>query len=231
MPTKRRTIGKNGNTQDIKAIIFDLDGVLVNSEPLWERMTRMYLKKKYIHLPGDFKAYVNKHFRGTGQPAINRYLKRHFRIKDSLKIIDREKMQMILHLFRKHLAYSSTTHTILQKLAKKYRIALVSSGPQSTVDYVITLLRVRPFFSCILTEKDVSEQKPSPHIFRKALKKLRVAPSDCIVVEDSFAGITAAKRAKMKCILLRRPYNTKWLSKADYHVKRLSQIPSLLKSI
>ena len=217
----------------IKAVIFDLDGVLVRSEELWEQMGRMYLEQKGVTIPKDFGAYVNRHCRGAGQRAINIVLKKKFGLTDSLKKMYDERLQMVLRVFKKKLEPMAYARSTVERLAKTYPLALVSSSPQPAVDLCLKILKLRPYFRVILTEKDVQEVKPNPYIFIKAAKRLHLPPASCLVIEDSIAGVTAAHRAHMSCVLLKTYYTTASQSRlATRSISRLNQItPTLIQSI
>lgn len=217
----------------IKAIIFDLDGVLVRSEELWEQMGIRYLQQKGIVIPKNFGDYVNRHCRGAGQRAINIVLKKKFGITDSLKKMYDERLQAVLQTFRKKLKPMPYAVSTVKKLSKRYTLALVSSSPQPAVDFCLQLLKLRRHFKVILTEKDVREVKPNPYIFIKAAKRLRLPPASCLVIEDSIAGITAARRAHMPCVLLKTHYTLSGQTKlAIRTVTRLNQItPTLIQSL
>jgi beta-phosphoglucomutase-like phosphatase (HAD superfamily) len=79
-------------------------------------------------------------------------------------------------------------------------MAVASSAISKNVDFIVDALELRAYFHVILTADEVKQAKPHPEIFEKAAHKLGLVPADCVVIEDSFVGIEAAKRAGMKCV-------------------------------
>lgn len=232
MQSKQRKIRKRGNSRNIQAIIFDLDGVLVDSEPLWERMLKEYFKQNNIVIPGDFTAFTNRHFRGAGQPAIIKYIKKRFKLQESLKKINSDRMKIIERLFKERLRLFPNARKVIEILQKEYPLAIASSAPKKTVTIALKKLKITSYISVLIHGEHVSRQKPHPQIFLKAAKQLGVPPSRCLVIEDSLTGVIAAKKARMRCVLFKTSYSTKaQIAKADYVVQRLSEIPSLVDSI
>lgn len=229
MPRKHKT-RPVGNI--IRAVIFDLDGVLIDSEPLWMIMAKEYFSLKGIALPPWFPTFANKNMRGIRVEETSAILKKKFGIRDPLAAIHRDRLRIILRLFRTHLKLMPGAVIVIKKLAQKYPLAVVSSSPAIIVSTALKKFRLRKYFRVVLSGESVRKSKPDPQIFLLGAKKLNVPPTACMVVEDSIAGITAANRTGMKTVLLKVPYTTKeQLAKADRVITRLSQLPRFVSQL
>ena len=123
---------------------------------------------------------------------------------------------------------------LLASLQGKVRVALASMNNRAVIEHLIKALDVQKFFDVILTVDEVSRSKPDPEIFLKSALKLGSLPEKCVVVEDSFFGVEAAKAAKMGCVaVLTGVYSREELEKAgpDLVVNSLSERSRLLNFI
>ena len=203
----------------IRAIIFDMDGVLINSEHLhtkaWGEMLRKYSgatltaaeKAKYI---------------GRSAEYLARILVQKYRMNISAEQLIRDKTKRYLELSR-HLAPNKTLKLQLARLRKDYKIAVASSGRKDVVHAILTRLGIKRLFPVIVTASHVKQAKPSPEIFLKAAKALHVKPENCVVIEDATNGVIAAKRAGMRCIALRTDFASQDFALADAVASSLHQ--------
>lgn len=216
----------------IKAIIWDMDGVLADSEPLWEEMTFIYLGRKGIPIPKNFEDLAVRYMKGRDLRQVTRFTKKYFNITDTLAGIHHERIRIILKLLRKKLHQVPYALQTLKTVGKKYPQALVSSSPRIVVETSLRKLNMRKLFTTILAGNEVRVAKPNPYIFLKAARQLKVKPSECVVIEDSLAGVQAAKRAKMTCIVLKTSYTLPIQRRlADVTISSLKQLPQVLNTL
>ncbi|MFH1235477.1 MAG: HAD family phosphatase [Parcubacteria group bacterium] len=216
----------------IRAIIWDLDGVLANSEPLWEQMTSTHLRERGVSLPENFDYLTSRYMKGRDVRQAELFVKQYFKIKDSLAKIHRERMDIILKLMRRHLRQIPYALQTIKKVYGKYALALVSSSPRIVVEVELKKLKMRKYFDYILAGDEVRIAKPNPSIFLWAAKKLKVKPSECIVIENSLAGVQAAKRAGMICVLLKTYYTLPIQRRlADVTIASLRELPRVVKKL
>jgi len=212
----------------IKAVIFDMDGVIVDSEPLWQRMLPLYLHTKGITFKYDKKSLqlINLHFRGRRQKYITGILKKKFQITDPYHKILNDRLHILFGIFRHSLKSIPGTIPFIKKLhASGYPLVLASSSPHRVIRYVLKKFHLKKYFKFTVSGDDVQRGKPHPEIFLKSAQLLRTKPSEILVIEDSISGILAAHRAGMKCIALKQPYTPKkYLNSATLVVHRLSAI-------
>lgn len=182
----------------MKAVIFDLDGVLIDSEPLHAMADNQILIDSGIHVPENyFDRFVGVTNRGMWEE-----IKKDYSLKPSIE----ELMELQNPLKLKLLEESDLkpVRGILELLEdlKKMNIpmAIASSSPRQFIEKVLEKIGVMRYFTLLVSGEEVERSKPAPDIFLKAAELLNVDPAACIVIEDSASGTIAAKRAGMKCI-------------------------------
>jgi len=180
------------------AVIFDMDGVLVDTNPFhiqkWEALLTEY------GIAFDREALPRQVLGPGNDPTL-----RHF-FGERLSADDRARLSEELEArFRRAFAPHAKPLPGVERLISECHdhgvlVALASAAMSKNVNFILDALKLRPFFHVILTGDEVAQGKPHPEIFAKTAQKLSLLPSGCLVIEDSFAGIEAAKRAGMKCV-------------------------------
>ncbi|MGQ9545639.1 MAG: HAD-IA family hydrolase [Dehalococcoidia bacterium] len=204
-----------------KAILWDMDGVIADSnsfhfaawqETLAKRGVK-FTREDFAKLFGTRNDFIVTRVMGKGLPDRD------------VKIIVEEKEES----FRKRAAGSIKPFPgvvrLLNAIKKgNFKLALVSSAPKENIDLILRELSLEGMFDCIVCGQEVAESKPSGDIYVLAAKKLGVMPSDCLVIEDSPLGITAAKRAGMKCLAVANTHPRQELAEADRVVDCLESV-------
>jgi HAD superfamily hydrolase (TIGR01509 family) len=114
---------------------------------------------------------------------------------------------------------------LLDALKKgNFKLGLVSSAPMENINLALSELDLTGAFDCIVSGQDVARSKPSPQIYLLAAEKLRTLPSDCVVIEDSPLGVSAAKTAGMKCVAVTNSHHPQQLQEADKIVDSLENV-------
>lgn len=212
----------------VKAVIFDMDGVITDSEPLWAEAIEEQFRLHGIVIRHNaaYNQFVNKHVRGRSQKhAINAEKKR-FNIKGSYQQLLNQRLRILFSVFDKKLTAIPGTIPMIKKLYKAgYPLAIASSSPPRAINYILNRYHLKKYFKVKVSGDDFKKSKPHPEIFLKCAKLLKVNPRDILVFEDSISGIQAAHRAKMKCIAVRQPYTPKkYLTTTIFVYKNLNQI-------
>ncbi len=194
----------------IKAILFDVDGTIINSEHIHRQAFNDLLKK--------YKISISKHqwtsaFVGRGSKYIATYIIQKHHLPEDIDVFVKKRKELFQKLIRKNpvqpVAGFMEFYTFLKK--EKFKIAIASSGQRSNILQSLSMIGIASI--PIIDIGQVNHRKPHPEIFLKAATKLHVKPSECLVFEDSVVGIQAAKRAKMKVIALRTTMGLSTLKK------------------
>jgi HAD superfamily hydrolase (TIGR01509 family) len=207
----------------ISAVIFDLDGVLIDSEPLHCMADNQLLKDLGIDTPEN---YFDR-FTGWTDSAMWGAIKTDYMITKSIDELKVLQVPIKLKLIREG-DYKAIPGTIelLEEIKKRHLpIAIASSSPRLFIEAVVQKIGIAQYFAAIVSGEEVEQSKPEPDIFLKAAGFLNVYPSECLVVEDSKSGTIAAKKAGMKCIGYQNLNSgNQDLSEADFIVNDIKEI-------
>jgi HAD superfamily hydrolase (TIGR01509 family) len=206
----------------VKAVIFDMDGVIVDSEPIeslaWEKILIEY-KKKPIYLHSGLIHQV-------GAADFNEIISRHDLSGENIEEIRIKKRGFFEEIILKDGTLLTGVTALLKKLKKeKIKLAVASSRNERQVKIVIDRLELTKYFGAIVGYNEELRRKPFPDIFLAAAANLKIKPSLCVVIEDSESGVIAGKNAGMKVIAVPNRYTANQdFSKADKVVNNLSEI-------
>lgn len=182
----------------IKALIFDMDGVIIDSEPIHFESDRITMREYGIEISDD----VLIRYVGVTNPAMWAELKELYNLDSSIDELLEKQLKHKFDLFgtRKLKAIDGIFELVNLLKEKGIKIGLASSSPRVFIELILKNLEIIDFFDVIVSGDDVLKSKPEPDIFLRASKLLGVEPKDCMVIEDSEHGVKAAKSAGMKCI-------------------------------
>lgn len=214
----------------IKALIWDMDGVLVDSEnihPIVESETAKQFGMDFS--PEKVRElYLGVQLENEFNDMISRSGRNDITYEQMRKVRD--------EILKKHLKQGIESvpfaKEVVSELSPIYKMALVSSGERFWGEDALDKLELLKYFSVVIFGEDVENHKPSPEPFLKAAESLGLQPQEIIVVEDSESGFKAAKAAGMKLIAKRSQHNReKDFSPADFVVEDLREIPEILRGL
>lgn len=200
-------------TANIRAVIFDMDGVLTDSEPLINASAiAMFREKGLTVQPADFVPFV-----GTGE---NRYIggvAEKYRFPLDIAEAKRRTYEIYLDLVPQQLAaFPGAREIVIQCRQSGLYAAVASSADTIKIEANLRKIGLPPeSWDAIISGEDVERRKPDPDIFLSAARKLSVAPGECVVVEDAVNGIQAAKAAGMRCVAVAQTFPAGLLTDAD----------------
>lgn len=180
----------------IKAVIFDLDGTLLDSEPLYYKGDKIFLAGYGVELTPEMK----REFTGIGSGKMIALCKERYNIPGSIEQLSREKNEIYMEIARKEIALFPEMGKLLQALKKTGMPMVIASGSSLEVmDELVPLAGIEEYFLHIFSADQVSRGKPHPDLFLKAARALKAEPENCLVLEDSRYGVEAALAARMEC--------------------------------
>ena len=214
----------------LKAVIFDFNGVIVDDEPLHLELFRRVLGEEGVPLTDeDYHAkYLGYDDRGCFTAALND-AGRAEQAADTVfvaELIKRKADYYYAAIEDRFLLFPGAAE-LVRTLAASYPMAIASGALRGEIEVVLKRGGIRECFQEIIASEDVTVCKPDPEGYNKALAALnaiaadQIQPSECLVIEDSVAGVEAAKRARMWCLAVTNSYNAEALGKADWIVSSL----------
>ena len=177
----------------VKAVLFDLDGTLIDSEIFTEKIMRAYLKNE--NLPADVFEY--EAFHGVTWLQIEKTVCDSFPQLQSRDLAGVFEQEFHRRVMNESPAQILGSRQAVCDAAEHFRCAVVSSSNRATVNHVVTSLKLDDIVEVKVCAEDVTKSKPNPECFLKAAQELGLTPEECLVFEDSIAGLTAAKAAGM----------------------------------
>lgn len=182
------------NINHKKAVIFDLDGTLVDSMWMWNAIDAEYLARYKLVCPGDLEKKVE----GMSFSETAAYFKQRFGLVDTTEQIKEAWVEMSIEKYRTQVPLKPGAREFLELLSSKGMAAgIATSNARAMVDVVLEALDIGKYFQVVATACEVAAGKPAPDIYLNVAERLHVKPWDCVVFEDVPAGILAGKRAGM----------------------------------
>lgn len=191
----------------IEAVIFDMDGVLIDTEPLHYRCWKEILKERY-KVDLDYEVYMPciGSTRGFLRDLIRENYGIDFNNLDEMNAIMKEKKAQIIK--EEGFPQMPGVKEALKQLCERgLKLAVASSSPENEIREAMTKLDLIQYFDSLTSGDQVEHPKPAPDTFLLAAKRLGMEADKCLVIEDSTNGGKAAKAARMKCVWLHNPHS------------------------
>ncbi len=190
---------KIDETKQIKAVIFDMDGVLLDSESVCDRCFEQAAIEQNIE---DRKPIIED-ARGMGKPSFMDFIAKTYGDKIDTELLWNRASELF-HIVedKEGLSLLPFVKEILEYLKPNYKIALASSTRRSSVERQMKATGIWDFFDVTVCGDDVQNTKPSPEIYQKAVKDLNLLPENCLAIEDSLNGIKSGTSAGLKVIMV-----------------------------
>jgi beta-phosphoglucomutase len=219
-------------TSDLRAIIFDFNGVIIDDEPLHLELFRSILLEEGLSLSDE--DYRDKYLGYDDRACFTTVLVdagRRIEAEDDQyvdRLVARKAIRYEREIGKRYLLFPGVVETV-RRLSSRYPLAIVSGALRNEIELVLKLGGIRECFGVIIAAEDTSACKPDPEGYLKALAALNlnapgeqmIKPDQCLVIEDSVAGVGAAKRAGMRCLAVTNSYRDDELKEADWIVASL----------
>ena len=217
---------QNGiNIKELEAVIFDLDGSLVDSMWMWKKIDMEYLERFGISLPENLQQEIE----GMSFVETAGYFKEHFQIPDSIEEIGETWNRMAWDKYMYEVPLKPGVMDFLHTCrSHRIKLGIASSNSSALIMNVLEAHHIRDFFDCIKSGTDVIKGKPAPDIYLHVAKELNVNPQNCLVFEDITQGILAGKSAGTKVCAVEDAYSSEqWEEKirlADLYISSYDEL-------
>ena len=182
----------------IEAVVFDLDGVLLDSEEIWDRAREELARER----GGRWHDRAQRDMMGMSSTEWSRYMADVIGLPEPPEEINREVVQRLTELYREELPAIPGAREAVERLAARWPLGLASSSNRELIDLVLELLGVEHLFTATVSSEEVARGKPAPDVYLEAARRLGVDPTTAAAVEDSHNGILSAKAARMRVIAI-----------------------------
>ena len=206
----------------IRAVIFDMDGVIAETEHIHIEAEKQTMLKYGIKISED---ELHKYTGTTARSMFTDLIKK-YKLDTTFNKIFNEKEKILFKLLDEDVQPTKDVIDLLHRLREiGIKLGIASSSHKRLVEYVLKKLKIIHLFDSVVSAEDVMNSKPDPEIFLLSADRLKVNPAECLVVEDSKLGVEAAKKAKMKCLGYQNPNSgNQDLSNADLVTDNFSKI-------
>ena len=185
----------------IQAVVFDLDGVLIQSEEVWDAVREAYVRER----GGRYDEEIQRAMMGMSSTEWSRYLHDAAGIPDAPEEINAEVVRRMLSAYEAELPLIDGAQDAVRRLAAEFTLAVASSSNRPLIDAVLRAAELEPYFDATVSSEEVAHGKPAPDVYLEAARRLEVEPTHCAAVEDSHGGIRSAKAAGMRVIAIPNP--------------------------
>jgi len=215
--------------QPFRAVIFDLDGVLADSEPWWNEIDATLLAEYGVTYRGEY----HRNVLGVSYRLAVEFYKKEFGLSVPTHEMMRRRGEIATDFFADRIGLFPSTKAVLEELRQmNVRLAVATSSVSASARPFLNRHELIPFFEIIITGEEVEHGKPHPDIYLRAAEKLGIPADACLVIEDALSGVAAARAAKMRVAAIpdtRFVDPRAYEKEADYLLSSLSEIPALVR--
>jgi HAD superfamily hydrolase (TIGR01509 family) len=185
----------------IDAVVFDLDGVILQTEEVWDEVRGRYV----VDHGGRYDGEAQRAMMGMSAPEWSRYLADELGVPGTPDEISADIVRLMEARYREELPLIPGAREAVERLAARWPLGLASSSNRPLIDAALELAGLDRFFLATVSSEEVARGKPAPDVYLEAARRLRIAPERCAAAEDSHSGIRSAKAAGMRVIAIPNP--------------------------
>jgi HAD superfamily hydrolase (TIGR01509 family) len=214
----------------IEAVVFDLDGVLLDSEQVWDSTREQLVRER----GGCWHEHAQRDMMGMSSVEWSRYMHDELGLREPPEEISAEVVRRLKTLYRERLPVLPGAREAVERIAERWPLALASSSNRELIDLALELMGVADLFRATVSSEEVARGKPAPDVYLEAARRLGVDPSRAAAIEDSHNGIRSAKAAGMRVIAIPNehfPPDEEALTQADVVLRSLDELtPAAIES-
>ena len=185
----------------ITAVVFDLDGVLIQTEEIWDDVRGRYI----VDQGGRYDADAQRAMMGMSSKEWSRFLAEDLGVPRTAAQVNQDVIELMAAEYREHLPLIDGAVEAVERLAAEFTLGVASSSNRELIDLAVEIAGLERFFEATVSSEEVERGKPAPDVYLEACRRVGVEPARAAAVEDSHAGIAAAKAAGMRVIALPNP--------------------------
>ena len=183
------------------AVVFDLDGVILDSEHVWDEVREELARER----GGRWSDRAQRDMMGMSSPEWSRYMHDVVGVPDPPDAINREVVRRMLERYTERLPLIDGAVQAVRRLAERRSVGLASSSNREIIERVLEVAGIAPLFRATVSSEEVARGKPAPDVYLEAARRLEVDPAGCAAVEDSSNGIRSARAAGMRVVAIPNP--------------------------
>jgi HAD superfamily hydrolase (TIGR01509 family) len=214
----------------IEAVVFDLDGVLLDSEHIWDEVREQLVRER----GGRWHDRAQRDMMGMSAPEWSRYMHERLGLDETPEEIDEEVVRRLEAQYLERLPLVPGAVEAVQRLAAEWPLGLASSSNRPVIELALELAGIAGCFGVVVSSEEVARGKPAPDVYLEAAKGLGVEPASCVAIEDSHNGILSAHSAGMCVVAIpnnRFPPTGEALAEADVVIDSLEDLrPELVSA-
>jgi HAD superfamily hydrolase (TIGR01509 family) len=185
-----------------EAVVFDLDGVLLDSEQVWDDVREQLARER----GGRWHEGAQRAMMGMSSPEWARYMHDVIGLPESPEEISAEVVRRLEERYRQNLPLIAGAAEAVERLAARWPLGIASSSNRELIDLVLELSGLGRFFKATVSSEEVARGKPAPDVYLEAARRLGVTPEQSVAIEDSHNGILAAKAAGLRVVAIPNPH-------------------------
>jgi HAD superfamily hydrolase (TIGR01509 family) len=207
----------------IDAVVFDMDGVIVDSEQVWDDVRRTYTRE----VGGTFTEEATRAMMGMSSPEWSRYMSEALGVPGTPEQINADIVARMLERYGEEPPLIPGAADAVRRIAARWPLAIASSSNRELIDVVLRAAELNSLFQVTVSSEEVAHGKPAPDVYLEAAARLGVEPRRCTAIEDSHAGIRSAKGAHMWVVAVPNPHfppDGEALAQADVVLDSIDQV-------
>ena len=214
----------------IEAVVFDLDGVLLESEEIWDEVRERYVRER----GGRYDADAQRAMMGMSSKEWSRFIHEQLGVEASPAEINADVVDLMIARYREHVPLMPGAREAVERMAAVLPLAIASSSNRPLIAVVLELAQLNWLFRATVSSEEVARGKPRPDVYLEAALRLGVEPYRCAAVEDSHSGIASAKAAGMRVVAIpnrRFPPDKDALTQADVVLSSITELaPKMIQA-
>ena len=186
----------------IDAVVFDLDGLLLDTEQVWDEVREALTRER----GGRWHERAQADMMGMSSTEWSRYMHDELGLEESPEELNRLVVERMQERYRERLPLVEGAVDAVRRLAARWPLGLASSSNRPLIDLALEVMGVADLFQATVSSEEVERGKPAPDVYLEAARRLDVPPENVLAIEDSASGIRSAKAAGMRVIAIPNPH-------------------------